>query len=600
MFQTSSPLKNQLFFILILCLIAPLFIVSYFSQFSMYHASTKFVTENSELNADNGVAIIESYFTQFEKTINDLSFTAPFQLFLQNLDDPTYSQQLFGFEIEKPLRIAIINKSEVVDVMFIARSSTIYPAMKNRNALLDPSYQIGNDPAYEQVFSKNSSQLIGPHELKFIQSPRPTVVSVIKPMINYANFTIDGWFMINFDAKSIMEILTAAHSEKTNTFLLYNIRNGMYIADKNVSDDILQEVNTLFRNNAANVESQIINIRSIDYLLTNRTLMFEDWRLVSLISFDTLMKGTKSTRNLTYIIGAICFVVASLLSFVFIMQILKPVYRLKHSMNLFGNGIISKVRKIPRNELGYLIQTFNQMLDERKKMEDEIVQKTIWGKEKELLQLQAQVNPHFLFNTLGTIEALADRGQKRDVAELIHEVANILRYNIRNDKGWVKLHEEIEYVKYFQNIHFYRYHRPVAIHYHVDESANNLLFIKLGLQPFVENALKYGWNELKNADYFAVELQIALVDNRLQIQISDNGPGFDPQVLEHLREMLQSPADRIPAYFSRHTGIFNTYRRFRLIYGDALSMSFHNREHAGAAVTINIPLSVPDPSADVE
>ncbi|WP_127584714.1 sensor histidine kinase [Paenibacillus koleovorans] len=600
MFLPSSPLKNQLFLILILFLIVPLFIVSYFSQSSMYRASTKFVTENSELNADNGVALIESYLTQFEKTINDLSFTPPFQHFLQNLDDLAYSQQLFVFDIEKPLRISIVNKPEVVEVIFIDRSSNIYPARKNMNSIMNYSYNLLNDPVYEQVFSKNSFQLIGPHENKLVQSPKAMVVSVVKPMINYANFTIDGWFMINFDLKSIIEIVATAHSAKTNTIFLYNISNGMYIGDNNVSEAIIHKVDSLFRNNSANVESQIINIQSIDYLLTNRSLMFDDWRLVNLVSFDTLMKGTKSTRNLTYIIGAICFIVAFVLSFVFIMQILKPVYRLKHSMSLFGNGIISKVHKIPRNELGYLIQTFNQMLDERKKMEDEIVQKTIWGKEKELLQLQAQVNPHFLFNTLGTIEALADRGKKQDMADLIHEVANILRYNIRNDKGWVKLHEEIEYVQYYQNIHFYRYHRPVTIHYNVDASAHNLLIIKLGLQPFVENALKYGWNELKNAEYFAIDLRITVVDNRLHIRISDNGPGFDQQVLEHLQEMLQSPADRMIPFFSRHTGIYNTYRRFRLIYGDALTISFDNQEHSGAVVTINIPASFPDPYTEAE
>jgi two-component system sensor histidine kinase YesM len=280
------------------------------------------------------------------------------------------------------------------------------------------------------------------------------------------------------------------------------------------------------------------------------------------------------------------------------MQIIKPVYKLMNSMNLFGIGIISKVSKIPKNELGFLILTFNRMLDERKEMEDEIVQKTIWGKEKELLQLQAQVNPHFLFNTLSTIEALAERGKKQDVAELIHEVANILRYNIRNDTGWVKLHEEIKYVQYFQNIHYYRYRRPVSIHYNVDSGASNLLFIKLGLQPFVENALKYGWNELKNAEYFAIELRIVIDHNRLHIQISDNGLGFDPQVLEHLHEMLQSSSDHITSFFSRHTGIFNTYRRFRLIYGDTLKMSFHNQLNSGAVVSISIPISFPATPSD--
>ncbi|MFD0960595.1 cache domain-containing sensor histidine kinase [Paenibacillus chungangensis] len=588
--KPSKSLHRQLFSIVLFVSLIPLFILSYFSQTFMFKASTNFITDNAELYMSIGEQKLDAYMSKLTQPINELTASVDFQQFLKIAEDREAAQKLAAYTIFEQFREKILSQPEIASILILHESATAYHFSSRFIGSTNYAHSFAHDPIYNQVFEMETPQLIASHNQTYLVNSDREVVSFIKPVKNFRDFTTSGWVIVELDTQFVVGMLEQIQSVHTGSIMLYNTKNESFISSEQIGESMIHtSARLLNKNGLPKSGSHITNIDSQKYLFTHQSLSLGDWRLVSFSSFKSLTQGIAFTNIMTVAIAVISLVAALILSYGFIVRLLKPLYKLRHGMNLFGMGMNSKVQGNYRNEFGFLIRTFNQMLDERDRMEKEVIQTTIQGKEKELLQLQAQVNPHFLFNTLSTIEALSEKGNQQHVSEIIHEIAQILRFNIRNDSGWVKLREEIEYIQHFQNIHFFRYDRAVNILYDFDPLALDKPFLKLGLQPFVENALKYGWNDSMNTENVAVELKGTIDDGFIRIQISDNGPGFDEEALSNLALLTAPSSDSLPPYFTMHTGIYNAFRRFQLVYGSSLSISFNNREHGGATIDISIP-----------
>jgi two-component system sensor histidine kinase YesM len=584
-----SSLKKQFFAIFILISLTPLFITSYFSQYFMLDAGTQFINENTVQYMLNGTRRMNDFLKSMEQPLNELMIDPNFQLFLNSKEDMNSAQSLYINDVRPYFQKTLLRKPEVASLLFLDRFGKAYHETADLNVARDYSYSFVDNPIYKRVFNSKTTQFIEPHQQSYTNRNRD-IVSLVVPMRNFKDFTIDAWMIIELNVSALINIMHQIQPETTGSILLYNAKNEAYLTSSNMQEDLRIVLRDLFAQNQSNSGSLTINISNLDYQMAYHKLEIGDWKMISLTPLNKLMQGIYSTRLLTISITAISVVVAISFSYLFITKLLKPLYKIKKSMEMFGRGSVSKVNMSVNNELGYLINTFNRMLDERNELERELVQTTSREKEKELLQLQAQVNPHFLFNVLGMIETLAMQDKKWELREVVHEVSQILRYNIRIEGGWVSLGEEIKYIQHFQKIHYYRHGRSADIVFRIDSNYYDIPVIKLGLQPFVENALKYGWSTLKNADYFAVHFQAIVEGDCLHITITDNGPGFEPTTLLRLKELANSDAEQIHPYFANHTGIYNVYRRCRLVYGEAFIMTVDNLDHSGAHIALSIPI----------
>ncbi|MHB0895931.1 MAG: sensor histidine kinase [Spirochaetales bacterium] len=202
----------------------------------------------------------------------------------------------------------------------------------------------------------------------------------------------------------------------------------------------------------------------------------------------------------------------------------------------------------------------------------------------ELMALQAQINPHFLFNTLQTIHlrAMSLGGRGNDVSDMIENLSLVLRYSMDEPGAKVTLEEEITYAKSYLAIQSVRYKEKLAVLWDCDASAFPTLTPKLILQPLLENSIHHGIAD--GVTCITIVVAIRKTDQAVTIAISDNGAGMDSSRLEEIRGKLSANEGEFD-----HIGLLNTNRRLRLMFGDAYNLKIASSPGTGTRIEIVLP-----------
>lgn len=243
----------------------------------------------------------------------------------------------------------------------------------------------------------------------------------------------------------------------------------------------------------------------------------------------------------------------------------------QHTADIYGI-IISKI-----------IRTFLQ----QDLMEIQLSEKKYQNQALELIALQAQMNPHFLYNTLGTIywKVLSFTGKPNEASHLIENLSDIMRYSMHHQSATVPLEEEIQHTKSYISIQKVRYENKFDVVWHVDESLLDFHVLKLLIQPFVENSLMHGFRKDSHL-IITIEIYKDETNQTIVISISDNGIGMTP---EHLFKIKQKLRDSYTE--GHHIGLFNTNKRIKLAYGELHCVSVDSKYLNGTTIEIRLPMN---------
>jgi len=201
----------------------------------------------------------------------------------------------------------------------------------------------------------------------------------------------------------------------------------------------------------------------------------------------------------------------------------------------------------------------------------------------EIRALQSQINPHFLYNTLGSVKWIASMQKADKIVEMTEALISILRYTAKLESSMVTLREEIDNIRNYIIIQNVRYYNRIQLQIQVDDSLLGSRMPKLILQPIVENAIFHGFAELEDEGIITVRAH--RYDEGIQIEISDNGAGIDPATAEWLNRELRS-AENIQ---TSGIGLPNVQRRIQLHYGDRYGIGFHSAQGQGTTFVITLP-----------
>lgn len=203
--------------------------------------------------------------------------------------------------------------------------------------------------------------------------------------------------------------------------------------------------------------------------------------------------------------------------------------------------------------------------------------------------LQAHINPHFLFNILGVITVLSDRGQQKAVSETSRKLSQFLRYSISSGSSITTISEEIEFAKHYLDLLKSRYQHRLHYEITVPELLLDIPIPKLFIQPLIENCIQHGFSD----DDKRLDIQIMgkIVGNQWEIDIRDNGVGFKQESLASINRKIQDYLDRLENSQTVEEplsiggmGLVNTIARLQLMYKDQYHFSFGNNEYFGAYV----------------
>lgn len=209
-------------------------------------------------------------------------------------------------------------------------------------------------------------------------------------------------------------------------------------------------------------------------------------------------------------------------------------------------------------------------------------------KKAELKALQAQINPHFLYNTLDTIVWLAESNKTDQVVNIVRALSSFFRIALSKGKDWISLRQEIEHVSSYLAIQKMRYRDILDYKIEVEESVMDSTILKLTLQPLVENALYHGIKTKRNGGTIVVQAKWAGADKVL-LNVQDDGVGFTPYKLAQIQESLAQDLDEEVSLEEGGFGLRNVHKRIQLYYGKEYGISVQSHFQGGTQVSVIIP-----------
>lgn len=232
-------------------------------------------------------------------------------------------------------------------------------------------------------------------------------------------------------------------------------------------------------------------------------------------------------------------------------------------------------------EFAVVAETYNRMVHSLQRLMKLNEARAKANAVSEVRQLEAQFNPHFLFNTLENIKFMV-KLEPEAAVKMIVSLSSLLRYCINNLMQQVTLAEDWQYTMAYLDIIKYRFGHRLSCKYDVQVDLEQVYVPKLIMQPILENAIKYG-----EAEDGTISLQLAIyaADNMLYIKVQNAGPEIAPEKLAQLHELLHSEANS-----TRHIGIYNVHKRLKLLYGAGFGLSISSKPGEGTTVELRLPL----------
>jgi two-component system sensor histidine kinase YesM len=280
----------------------------------------------------------------------------------------------------------------------------------------------------------------------------------------------------------------------------------------------------------------------------------------------------------------IVLVICLILSFGFAMflsdNVAYPIQKLARSMSVVRDGNFDVKLSYKRNdEFAFLITAYNKMVEQIKELIDKLYVSELNKKEAELRSLQAQINPHFLYNTLDSVNWLALKHDVPDFSTMVTSLSDFFRYSLNKGRDIIPLRDEKNQVKCYLDIQKIRFKDKLDYGIDFPEDILEYQTVKLILQPIVENAIVHGIEKRRGKGM--IDIAASMTEDTIEIRISDNGIGTN---VAELNSLLAGKAGIGKTY-----GIRNVHVRIRNAFGEKYGLTFEDNVFGGVTVIIRIP-----------
>ena len=304
------------------------------------------------------------------------------------------------------------------------------------------------------------------------------------------------------------------------------------------------------------------------------------WMVVRVTNQEELVLNLHKQQKLLVVVTVASLVIVLVLIISQIRGMTNSIKKVVKTMRIAGKGNLdAKVEPDKRRptEIDIIAEEFNSTMDKLKVSTEK-------QKNAEIKALEAQINPHFLYNTLDTINWMAIDKDEYDISNNITALASILRYGITNSNGVVKIREEVEWLKQYIFLQQSRIKNTFECNINIEPELMEKPIHKLLLQPFIENAILHGFEGVNRKHILNVEL--CQKDNFIYIKIEDNGCGMPEDKVWEINNGIFGKAES-----KRHIGMENAITRICMYYGESAKVEIESEIDKGTRVNIWIPLS---------
>lgn len=322
-----------------------------------------------------------------------------------------------------------------------------------------------------------------------------------------------------------------------------------------------------------------------EYQLTSILSGKKQWQVISLIKVSELMKKEPYILMAAGGIAVVSIGFAVFFTWIISKTIMKNITLMEENMIKIEKGDFkSRIRPASYDEIGMLGLQFNYMSTKMESLIDTLAKEKFAKQEAEFKTLQAQINPHFLYNTLGSVKWLANKKNDTEVEQMVDAIIFLMRSAIKKTDTYITVKEEIDYIKKYIYLQKAKYGEAFHIGYEIEPEVLECLILGFILQPLVENAIYHGI-DMSTGDG-RINISAAKKENNLIIRVSDNGVGFSE---ERLEEILQEEK-KYKGFNS--IGLKIVMERLSIYYKESYHFDIYSKEGMGTDIVISLPETV--------
>lgn len=309
-----------------------------------------------------------------------------------------------------------------------------------------------------------------------------------------------------------------------------------------------------------------------DYLISSYQNETTGWDFVHIIKKDVLLNETYYIRNVTGVLVGLMAVFALILSFIASSRITHPLTQLKKLVVEWMKTSKESKAEMASDDISLISNTFKQVATENIELNHLLIRSKLETKEAELSLLQAQIKPHFLYNTLDSIYWMAILNKNEDIAKMTNALSETFKLSLSNGKEMITVADELAHIRHYITIQQLRFPERISYEEHVDKTLQGMEILKLLLQPLVENAIYHGLEP--KMDPGLVRLTGKIEDEKIIFIVEDNGVGIE--------DMSNT---------TKGFGLKNVQQRMELYYPSSAFFISSEKDH-GTAVELHFPIKM--------
>lgn len=413
-----------------------------------------------------------------------------------------------------------------------------------------------------------------------------------------------GTIILWCNQKPLKEVVEVTAATEGATVLIVD-SEGLIMAFNSIYtvNELSAEIDLLLRNSKESLsQEQILQMKFMDkksFVLVKEHSN-TGWKSINIVPVKGIYRETYKTLYLGMGFAISSIIILIGFGIYMFRSISRPLVNITNTLAIIGNeNRKERIKEIDRNEFGIIGESINTMLDNMDKMnhrifnmQSQLYEKELMQKETEVLTLQSQINPHFLYNTLECIRAIAVIHRINEIPVITTSMAKIFRYSI---KGGViaTIKDELDSVNDYYKIIAIRFNERLTIEYDVEEEMMQYSMLKMSLQPIVENTVYHGLEATEDA--VKIKIKGKIEGEYALLSIQDDGAGMEDEKAHIINEGLRKTSLKELAEVGKSKGsigLTNINARIKLHYGDECGLRIMSSKELGTTVTIKIKLLI--------
>lgn len=409
----------------------------------------------------------------------------------------------------------------------------------------------------------------------------------IRQMTNFIGEKKLGYVMMLLNINELYNEFRRMNSDSQGELLLYDGKGNLIAGGSSMKPEAVHYYFKRIQSIASG--SYLIDDSQYgEYLITQHAVNDSKWHTVVILPAAVLNQKMSYMKEIWIWASLLAIITIFACSWLLSLRISLPIRRMQRAMKRVEKGDLNQV--LPPTgikEINELGNSFNRMSNEINRLINQVYEVEILHQQAELRELQAQINPHFLYNTLDSVYWMLIDKDEEEAAKIIISLSKLFRYTISSKRETVTVSEEFEHIKNYMYVQQQRFTKIKMSCWTAPEAAHFPL-LKLTIQPLVENAIYHGLESRSDGGSVTVSAVSGGADYGVVLRVADDGAGMSEERLALLRASLgKQSADS--GGLNKSMALENIYKRIKLYYGEAGTMQIESEPGRGTNVTIRLP-----------